>query len=365
MVVSTPKVPESAELPFTLKDVRDAIPSHLVEASVTKSVYYIARDLLQMAAAVMVTHWLLTGVLKDASPIVRAAVWMLYAFVQGTTGFGLWVIAHECGHQAYFGARKTVNLIVGFTVHTLMLVPYHSWRITHATHHRYTNHIHKDTAFPPHRKAPPTAQLGLTDSRILSALLIPVWVSVGWVFYLFLNWEGQRYGRWANHFLPSSPMFKSSDRLDILVTDAGLIAVGALYGALIVQYGWAPFVLWFLLPWAVTHTWLVVVTLLQHTDEAVPHYNDQQWNFLVGALATVDRDYGIFNAWMHHITDAHVVHHLFSTMPFYNAVQATPYVARFLGKHYKHDNQGVIPALLRSWRHHSWSFREYQQLVEH
>jgi fatty acid desaturase len=36
----------------------------------------------------------------------------------------------------------------------------------------------------------------------------------------------------------------------------------------------------------------------------------------------VDRSYGVLlDAAFHHITDSHVVHHLFSTMPHYNAIR--------------------------------------------
>lgn len=44
---------------------------------------------------------------------------------------GVWVIAHECGHQA-FSKYQWLNDSVGLVLHTALLVPYFSWRITHA-----------------------------------------------------------------------------------------------------------------------------------------------------------------------------------------------------------------------------------------
>jgi fatty acid desaturase len=39
---------------------------------------------------------------------------------------GIWVIAHECGHGA-FSDYTWVNDLVGFTMHSALLVPYYSW----------------------------------------------------------------------------------------------------------------------------------------------------------------------------------------------------------------------------------------------
>jgi len=95
---------------------------------------------------------------------------------------------------------------------------------------------------------------------------------------------------------------------------------------------------------------LVTITFLQHTDVRVPHYAPSHWNFVRGALATIDRDYGHLNGWLHHITDSHVVHHMFSTMPHYNAIRATKYAQRALGARYMSDKAPVLLSLWNSWR---------------
>jgi len=56
-----------------------------------------------------------------------------------------------------------------------------------------------------------------------------------------------------------------------------------------------------------------MITLLQHTHKSLPHYDDKEWDWLRGALCTVDRSFGPFlNVMHHHIADTHVSHHLFS-----------------------------------------------------
>ena len=46
--------------------------------------------------------------------------------LQGAVCTGIWVIAHECGHQA-FSKYQLVNDSVGLVMHSCLLVPYFSW----------------------------------------------------------------------------------------------------------------------------------------------------------------------------------------------------------------------------------------------
>ena len=74
--------------------------------------------------------------------------------------------------------------------------------------------------------------------------------------------------------------------------------------------------------------WLVLITFLQHTDPILPHYRAPEFTFSRGALATLDRsllgDCGKLMAWIgahatHGISETHVVHHVSSKIPHYNA----------------------------------------------
>ena len=68
-------------------------------------------------------------------------------------------------------------------------------------------------------------------------------------------------------------------------------------------------------------------------DTYVPRFRNDEWYWLRGAICTVDRSFGRwFDGALHHFNDTHVYHHLFPTMPFYNAVDATNSVAKVLGK---------------------------------
>lgn len=76
---------------------------------------------------------------------------------------------------------------------------------------------------------------------------------------------------------------------------AGAMQVAALYGG----------------PYMVVNAWLVLITWLQHTEVDVPHFEADNWNFIKGALHTVDRPYGKVLDFLHHrIGSTHVAHHV-------------------------------------------------------
>ncbi len=169
----------------------------------------------------------------------------------------------------------------------------------------------------------------------------------GWPAYLAANITGPaKYrGKKNSHFSPESALFLEKDRADIQVSVAAFAAMVVAIVAFTLTHSVAFMVQIYLIPLLIVNFWLVTITYLQHTDMTLPHYRGREWNWLRGALATVDRDYGILNHVFHRITDTHVVHHLFSKMPFYHAEEATEAVKKVLGNHYCYDSTPILKAL--------------------
>lgn len=90
------------------------------------------------------------------------------------------------------------------------------------------------------------------------------------------------------------------------------------YGAPHIVFGW----------------WLVTVTYLQHHGPDTVAYRAQDWKYVDAAFQTVDRKFGLgIDTLGHHITDGHVVHHLFFTkIPHYNLPMATAALRQHLEK---------------------------------
>ncbi|KAH8075608.1 oxidoreductase [Aureococcus anophagefferens] len=93
-----------------------------------------------------------------------------------------------------------------------------------------------------------------------------------------------------------------------------------------------------------------------HTSPDVPHYGDDEWTWVRGALCTIDRPYaeclGFFDWVHHHIGSTHVCHHLFSNLPCYHAVEATQHLKAYLKplNLYNYDHDSLWVSMIKAAR---------------
>jgi omega-6 fatty acid desaturase (delta-12 desaturase) len=352
----TPKAAAVEVLPLdekriTIDFLRNSIPPELFQRSALRGFVHVASDLLTVAAlGYGATHIQLVEL-----PAARAALWALYWAVQGSVMTGVWVLAHECGHQS-FSDYKWLNDSVGWVLHSALLVPYHSWRISHKNHHSFTCSMENDEVFAPSTMSD-YGDSPVSEVPIVQALEIVRMLLFGWPAYLVANAAGPaKYAGKANsHFSPFSALFTPDDFQDIVVSVLGFLLAIAGIALAVNNFGALTVAAYYGVPYLIVNMFLVLITYLQHTDDYVPHYRAGEWNYLRGALSTVDRSFGwLLDYALHHISDTHVVHHLFSTMPFYNAVEATRHIRHALGKYHLRDETPIAQAL---W--HSWSAARY------
>lgn len=328
----------------TIGDIKRAIPEHLFRRSLLRSMGHVALDLLEAAAAVFLV---LTFVHTSTSPIVFWGGWALYAFYQGATFTGLWVMAHECGHGG-FSDSVLINDVVGYILHTMLFVPYAAWQASHSKHHHYTNNMVKDEPFVPTklREGEPAPRPNFFATLFNMVIML----TIGWPLYLAINASGPPKTRLVSHYDPSAPFMGAGEGWKIHLGNAGLVAWTAGLYVLGTKISFSMLFALYVVPQLITNMWLVSITYLQHTDAEIPHYDDGEWTWLRGALATVDRSLGpLLDYKLHHIVDSHVCHHMFSSMPFYNAVEATPYIKAALGKYYVQRGSGLTDFLSALW----------------
>lgn len=353
---------------LNLKKIRDAVPPHCFERSLLTSLKHLSLDLVMITAMGLAIHWVDNFAEPLGLPrlIINYLIWPLYWWFQGAVMTGIWVLAHECGHQS-FSPWKSVNDAFGLVLHSALLVPYHSWRITHSQHHKKTNHMELDQVFVPStrdrynythgislnktgmRSYRSALQEAMEETPLGDLFGIFQMVTVGWWAYLSANVASQPNELGASHYDPKAPMFSPREYWDIVVSDIGIVAALCTISACVYNFGFANVAKYYIAPYMIVNMWLVTITYLQHSDPAIPHYTPKAFSFVRGALCSVDRDYGIFNVLHHHIGDTHVVHHLFSQMPFYHAQEATEAVKKVLGEYYCSDNTPIFTALRRSW----------------
>ena len=264
---------------YTIKQIRDAIPAHCYERSGARGLAYVARDVLSLATTFYIFHNFVTPDTIPSTP-VRGILWALYTFVQGLFGTGLWVLAHECGHQS-FSPSKKLNDTVGWICHSALLVPYFSWKISHGKHHKATGNVERDMVFVPKTREQYASRLGylahelheLTEETpIATAYNLIAQQLAGWLMYLTTNVTGHDnherqqegrgigkkngIGRGVNHFNPSSPLYEAKDAKLILLSDLGLgITVTVLY-LIGKNFGLANLVVWYILPYLWVNHWL-------------------------------------------------------------------------------------------------------------
>lgn len=93
------------ELPeFTIKEIRDAIPAHCFRRDTFRSFTYVIHDFAFIAALAYAASY----IDQVQSTALRMILWPLYWIAQGIVGTGVWVLGHECGHQA-FSPSKVCN----------------------------------------------------------------------------------------------------------------------------------------------------------------------------------------------------------------------------------------------------------------
>jgi len=338
---------------YTMKDIYDAIPRHCLRSDTFLSLSYILRDFIFVATLM----GLASQIPLLPHPYLRFTAWATYAFTQGLVFTGLWEIAHEAGHGA-LSPYRWVNGVIGMVVHSLLLVPFYSWKITHATHHKSTNNLERDIAFVPDTKANYLAARAdrsegflmkvwevIEDTPFVTLVFLFFHQLIAWPIYLAINnfaiprmaatpwWK-------RSHFYTGGdgPNFKPQDGKSILISDLGIAAMATVLWASVKYFGGWNVALFYFFPYVWTNHWILTITYLQHTDLKIPYYPSKSWSFLRGAASTVDRDFGFIGRVIFHgAIEGHVVHHHSSRIPFYHAAEATAAVRKVMGSHYQSD----------------------------
>ncbi|KDN34241.1 hypothetical protein RSAG8_12668, partial [Rhizoctonia solani AG-8 WAC10335] len=385
--------PETFIVPeLTVKDCLSVIPPHCFERSALRSFSYIGMDFALLggfyyAASTYIPRINPTDLPLDSlitrlpahfqsaaykvSPhlysVARFAGWQVYALGAGLVGTGLWIVAHECGHQA-FSTSKALNNAVGWALHSALGVPYHT----------YVPRTRSEKALPAFDSTKEDLAGGrvdekvqeelvdaLGDSPIGAALGVFALLLLGWPMYLIMNVSGQNhYPAWTNHFVPKAPLFQPHQYSQILFSDFGIFLwLGTLVWWSVTR-GFEEMFRVYFVPYLWVNHWLILITFLQHTDPLLPHYRQSAFTFTRGALSTLDRNLlggegfiASVTGWLgatltHGISETHVLHHVCSKIPHYHEWEASRHLkARLARAGYSHEGRpGTWGEVYRVWK---------------
>ena len=93
---------EDKDIP-SIKEFQDVIPDHYFKCNTKTSLRYLLQSALIQLLVVVI------GLFIPFTPKM-IPVWIIYAFLSGTTAMGFWVIAHECGHGAFSNNLSLIHI---------------------------------------------------------------------------------------------------------------------------------------------------------------------------------------------------------------------------------------------------------------
>lgn len=304
---STPVTESKSVVPDVpaLGDIKKSIPADLFRPSVFASLAYVVKDASLIALTFAATYTIVNAF---------AYGWLLlpaYWFLQGTLFWAVFVLGHDCGHGS-FSRYPLLNSVMGNLLHTFILVPFEPWKLSHRHHHKNTGNMDKDEIFYPIREREAHLQVRLTTKFYFG-------LGFAWFAYLVGGYNPRptcHLNPWEQLYLPHF--------LPTLISVSVWFSWVSAVTYFTFQYSALAFVaIYYLAPVFVFASWLVVVTFLHHNEpEKMTWYSDSNWNYTLGNLESIDRDYGVLHGLTHNI-GTHQVHHLFPAVPHYNLLAAT------------------------------------------
>jgi acyl-lipid omega-6 desaturase (Delta-12 desaturase) len=244
--------------------------------------------------------------------IAHAPHWLFYLplwLLAGLGGWGLFCVAHDCGHHSFSRDRK-LNAIIGHLSLIPLLYPFHGWRHMHNLHHSHTNSLELDTDWRPVTR--------LQYQRMSRWEKFVYGSTRSWLFWLgTVNY--QRH----SGFRPS--MFAKMEARNEVRRSILFVAVVAAIGlpALIYFTGISGFFLYFLMPWLAIHAWFSLTTMMHHISDETPFLTKEHWTFN-GSRLLLTTDY-MYPRWLLFLTNyitVHTAHHVAPIIPHYNLMEA-------------------------------------------
>jgi omega-6 fatty acid desaturase (delta-12 desaturase) len=305
MSTVTDEVQDAPEAPAgSLLPVLRVIPPEAYENPTWKGLAYLARDLLVYGACV-------AALIAFSNPLVVLALW----FVTGLAATGLFVIAHDCAHQALFKSRR-LNDLVG----RIAMLPgwhvYEGWVLGHnRVHHQFTVREGYDFVWHPYT---PSQYAGMSKLGRLRHRFEWSFLGAGAYYIREVWWHKMIVGAPPKRFAPAIRKDRILVGAFVALATAALAAVGLTGGAGILGTVWlvarvlvVPFLIFSFAIGSLVH--------VHHVQPDIRWWKRREWTKFAAQVegTTVLRAPKGLDFFFHQIM-IHVPHHVDVRIPMYN-----------------------------------------------
>lgn len=320
---NSPKIKKGA---FELSELRAYLPKKCFEKNLLLSLFYLFFDL-----AILAIGWYTYDFFTQSTLLFIA-----WEIVMGFFFWSLFIVGHDCGHSS-FSEYPFINNTCGLIAHGLLFVPFSAWRHSHAEHHTYHNHFEKDRShawivkhegllYNPkfdNNKNAETKKYTLEEQ-----IKLPFFLNL---FYGIFHFTAFHYYLIFSSFdFPHFwPAYKKNDLFSFISTLFALLIPGSIYFS--VCNSLTHFFYKYIIPLMIFNSWLIIMTYLNHHKDGSRVFSNEAFNYVDGALESVDHDYGfLINFFCHNLPNCHIIHHLFFTqIPHYRLKEATQVFYKF------------------------------------
>jgi len=316
----------------SITEIKSKLPKDCFEAELTTSFYYVFRSAFLIFGLFWLAHTLCSpeSNFYVSNDIARGAIWAAYWYIQGVLLWGVFVLGHDCGHGS-FSKYPLVNHITGNILHSVILVPYESWKTTHRLHHKNTGNIDKDEIFYPYRE---------DNFANWTKRFVVGGVGFAWMVYLYVNVR--------RHFWVFEDIYEKL-RLAVTITHLWWATMVLIVANWVYRFGWEAVTYYYFIPLFIFMSWLVITTFLHHQDLDAPWYGNQEWTYVKGNLSSIDRSYGYIIDNLIHNIGTHQIHHLFPKIPHYKLNKATEAFKKEYPHLFRESKESILPAFVRNY----------------
>lgn len=278
--------------------------------------------------------------------VPEGAVWWILKlpliFLAGLAFVGIFVLGHDCGHNA-FSKKRWVNDLVGTLCHLPIMNGFYAWRVAHDFHHRNTQVRKLDPDWPELLYHAGERPPWFEKVAVRIGPGSPVGLLIGF-------WVGMLKRGFFGLLIPQMKL-RPRDKLKVYLHS--MISLGTVIYVLSLYYGLLghqKFISMYLLPAFVATTFGALLTFMHHSHEGAPVFDQHSEEpFSSQVEGTFNVRFPRWMEWMWLDINIHLPHHVIPSIPWYHLNAATESIRAWAPELVK-EKRWSLRTMTESWK---------------